>query len=239
MSNTNILADPLKRGDGMELLSLAYVDEYSDMEEQVNSLILEEMQKFTPPNYLAEMPPIPPSILSKEIEQEVANRSLSEKLPRSNVLDLNIESIIPKNDNISSYEVSIENAKKMLEEYHLRQLNLELLELYGIENWKMHGAQSAKILSDARKRLENLKQRLDQVNLQRKSAQEPVGKRLSLLNKRYMNALSTNIELKGALVDLGHQVKRLRTLGEGMVDLEDVAFDKDEDVEVDADEDML
>jgi len=194
--------------------SLPYIDvdiEKPELRAKVDAEISKELKR-TPkdPND----PRIPP-----EIQLFTANPVLASELERVsrkeplNVLDTNRYSLATPSESNASEEqwaAALKNAYSQQEHQRSRLDTLGLLQNYGTNAWKLHNYM---LEADARAieaELERARERVTEINRERKNSQLQFEKTLNSLETRWTELISNVIQLELANASLEVQVEDLR-----------------------------
>ncbi|KAJ2742209.1 hypothetical protein GGI20_004652 [Coemansia sp. BCRC 34301] len=195
-------------GHGAELDSLPYIDkEYDDpvVREQVLRMIQEEMSRMSPPA-------IPRStslfknneLLRKEYERVKAGRPMPPFDIERYKLGAPTET-----DDVDAWKRASDNAASQLEHQSIRQINLELLQLFGANAWKLGNYQKEKLLEFIERATAKHTQDGVDLNMARKYEQTEAGVKLRDLESRWSEGVRQCIEIQVANCDLVAEIKRL------------------------------
>jgi len=194
--------------------SLPYYDldiENAQLKARVEAEIARELKR-TPK--LASDSRVPPDfelfkdneLLKSELARVEARQSL-------NVLDTTRYTLPDPADPTSSeaeWERALNNARSQLEHQLSRQTNLQLLQQYGPNAWKVHNYLLEADVKSMEAELEVLKNRVTELNRDRKNTQVRTGKTLTELETKWTELVSTVLQLELANVALDAEVERLR-----------------------------
>jgi len=193
--------------------ALPYVDPYNEaMKRQVDDLVQAEMRKFAPPNYLSQLPAPPVanfkgSLLESEFERMASGVQIQR-------LDISRYKVEPppqsKRNDPEAWEHAVANAQAQLEHQYLRLTNLELLNNYGGNMWRMHNAQVEETQRNLSKILEQYKKEIEDINRQRKLEQEAAGLKITTLTNKWEELVYKNYEIETTCLQLEQDVERLR-----------------------------
>jgi len=193
--------------------ALPYVDPYNEaMKRQVDDLVQAEMRRFVPPNYLAQLPAPPvANFQGLLLEHEFQRMAAGQQIQR---LDISRYKVEPppqsKRNDPDAWEQAIANAQAQLEHQYLRLTNLELLNNYGGNMWRMHNAQVEETQRNIAKILEQYKKEIEDTNRQRKIEQEAAGLKIKTLTNKWEELVYKNFEIENACIQLEQDVERLR-----------------------------
>ncbi|KAJ3145499.1 hypothetical protein HDU86_000885 [Geranomyces michiganensis] len=190
--------------------SLPYIDsKYPDLSETIDNMIKEEMER--------EKSSIE-SALPTEIQLFSSNPLLSADLDRvstsqSNpILDIaRFRLEPPKNPkSLADWQTALDNAEAQLEHQANRLLNLELVNTFGSNAWKLHCYQLEWLAASLQKEVDAAAKEVTDVNKERKTAQLKMGQTLQQLAQRYMNLVHQTLQVDTATKSLELQVAALR-----------------------------
>jgi len=186
---------------GETIDALPYIDsEYDGMEETVDKLIQQEMQKFSPPDYLSKY---------KSIEFKGGKTRSKEESIDMTRYELQPLPSNKKND-LPAWKLSIRNAQAQLEHQFLRLENLELMQSYGANSWKSYLSDLEGIHKSLTHNLERLKDQIEEVNLDRKSEQMGCAPTLRNLEFTWMELVQKNLTIEQAISSLETQNQNLK-----------------------------
>jgi len=192
--------------------SLPYVDEsYEENEAQISQMIQEEMNSFSPKDYLADFPHLEHNFKGSvflENEYKRVSSGIKDNNPR---LDLSRYSVLPPNKtDLNSWKLALRNAEAQFEHMNLRLENLELVQTYGSNAWRHHNT----YLEGTQKRLstilEGLKKEIDELNLQRKTEQGTAGITIRSLESKWMELVQKNYDISVACNALESEIAQLK-----------------------------
>ncbi|KAJ2470366.1 hypothetical protein EV174_006123, partial [Coemansia sp. RSA 2320] len=171
---------------GADIDSLPYIDkEYDSPEvrEKVLSLIQEEMGRMPPP-------PVPRSAAlfknNELLRKEYERVKLGRPLPQFDIERYKLET--PKeadSGNVEVWKRASDNAASQLEHQSIRLANLELLQHFGANAWKLNNYQKEQLLSSVEKATSRYKEEGVNVNKVRKYEQTEAGIKLAGLESRW------------------------------------------------------
>ncbi|OZJ04578.1 hypothetical protein BZG36_02777 [Bifiguratus adelaidae] len=116
---------------------------------------------------------------------------------------------------------SVENTKSQLEHQTLRLLNLELLSKFGANSWRLHNYQQEYQLAQLQKQVETYKEKVLEINRQRRFDQTQAGNTLSSLENKWTNLISSTLQVEIACASLEEELHELRAY-EALIDMETV-----------------
>ncbi|KAI8818145.1 Pre-mRNA-splicing factor SPF27 [Fimicolochytrium jonesii] len=205
MSSTNEDLD-------VHLDSLPYIDGAvpPDLAEVVDNLIAEELARGPKPTDIL----LPPEItlfesnplLAADLER-VANTSKPTTLINTTRFRLEPP---PQKSSLETWEKAVENAQAQLEHQSNRLINLELVNSFGSNAWKVHCHQLEWLNKSLAKEVEEIKKEVVDINKDRKVEQLKVGQTLQQLSYRYSMMLHQTLQVDAATNALEREVEALR-----------------------------
>mmetsp|Transcript_4292 Transcript_4292/g.6602 ORF Transcript_4292/g.6602 Transcript_4292/m.6602 type:complete len:209 (-) Transcript_4292:33-659(-) len=188
-------------GDAVD--ALPYIDklyEHEDEKKAVDKLIQDEMKTFTRPNYLASLP-APPFDFKESIFVQTELERIKAGQPMA-VLDTSryqIEQPPPnKKNDIQAWKQCVANAQAQLEHQHLRLLNLELMNKYGANCWKVINSITENAAKQFEANFKKCRERIDQTNRERSAEQIPLGQELDTLEFEWQTLVQKTLEIDTA-----------------------------------------
>ncbi|ORX65605.1 breast carcinoma amplified sequence 2 [Linderina pennispora] len=188
--------------------SLPYIDkEYDDpsMRDQVSSLIQKEMGRMSPPL-------LPKSttlfknndLLRKEYERVRAGKPL----PEFDIERYKLEA--PEDsDNVGIWRSAADNAAAQLEHQNIRLVNLELLQQFGANAWKLSNYQKEGLLRNIEKATDRHRDEGVNVNKARKYEQTEAGIKLRDIEERWTEGVKKCIDIQVASSELKGEIAQL------------------------------
>jgi len=196
--------------------ALPYVDtQFNDpeMKKQVNELIQAELKTFSPsPDYLAHLPAFEPAFEGHPALQAEWMRVCEEQpMPQMDTTRYQMEAPpAAKQTNVAAWDSAVQNAQAQLEHQNNRLDNLELLQKYGSNLWRVH----LNAFEAANRRCENeqaaVSAQIEEVNRKRKLSQTEIGPSLARLEGDWVNAVKKNLEIEGEVGRLQLEVTMMR-----------------------------
>jgi len=151
---------------------------------------------------------------SKQLAKNVTSvAELEKKLTEEHTLDITRYSLPAPTDTNASEEKwtrALNNARSQLEHQSIRQTNASLLQTYGPNAWKIHNYLLEADAVAMEKELERLKEKVTEVNRDRKNTQLHTGKVLTSLETRWTELVSNVIQIELANIALEAEVEQLR-----------------------------
>ncbi|KAF2073054.1 hypothetical protein CYY_005637 [Polysphondylium violaceum] len=193
--------------------SLPYVDPPIENGEQelINNMIKEEMSKFTPPDYLAQLPSYTDfdydnfHFLNNEFDRLKAGKQME-------AFDISRykASAPAKQSDAEQWRVSIDNAKSQLEHQDLRKINLELLSKYGANSWKLYLSDLEIVQKTLKRQLEHQQLQIQEINVKRKLEQESTIERINQNQKKWLELVNKNREIEFACLQFENEIEKLK-----------------------------
>ncbi|KAJ2040627.1 hypothetical protein GGI01_001078 [Coemansia sp. RSA 376] len=194
-------------GHGADLDSLPYIDkEYDDpaIRSQVLEMIQEEMGRMSPPAIPRSTSLFKNSeLLRKEYERVKSGRPL----PPFDIDRYKLEA--PKEANIDEWQWASDNAASQLEHQSIRLVNLELLQQFGANAWKLSNFQKERMLAVIENATDGYKRTGVDLNKARKYEQVEAGVKLRDLESRWEEGVRQCIEIQVANCQLLAEISKL------------------------------
>jgi len=190
--------------------ALPYIDPHDDnAQRQVEALVRDEMRRFAPQDYLAQLPALPtPKYDSLYLQGEMERLKRGEPMPRVDITRYKVEQPPPsKKNDPEAWNNAVRNAQAQLEHQHLRLVNLELLNNYGANAWKVHNYTLEKLHKSVAQSLELCKKDVEDVNRARKLEQESAAHTLSSLEVRYEDLVRKNYDIEAACLIIEQELQ--------------------------------
>ncbi|KAJ2519464.1 hypothetical protein H4217_002664 [Coemansia sp. RSA 1939] len=196
---------------GAAIDSLPYIDkEYDDptTRQMVMQMVQDEMKAMSPP----ELPRDPThlfkgrDVLRKEYERVRSGTPL----PPFDVSRYKLEP--PSGDearNVDEWRRCCDNAAAQLEHQDIRLINLELLQQFGANAWKLSNYQKEKLLESIEKATQKYKDESVQTNKARKYEQTEAGVKLKDFEDRWSEGVRQCIEIQMANGSLESEIKEI------------------------------
>ncbi|KAJ2487579.1 hypothetical protein IWW37_005176 [Coemansia sp. RSA 2050] len=192
---------------GADLDSLPYIDrEYDDptIRSQVLQMIEEEMGRMPPPAIPRSTSLFKNSeLLRKEYERVKSGRPL----PPFDIERYKLDP--PKEPHEDEWRRASDNAASQLEHQSIRLVNLELLQQFGANAWKLSNYQKEMMLAAIEKATEGYKQAGVDLNKARKYEQVEAGVKLRDLESRWEKGVRQCIEIQVANCQLLAEISKL------------------------------
>ncbi|CAB4486346.1 breast carcinoma amplified sequence 2 [Rhizophagus irregularis] len=109
-----------------------------------------------------------------------------------------------------AWEKAVNNSKAQLQHQNLRMFNLELLQKYGANAWRLHNYQLENELQQYQKTLEEYKQNILDLNIQRKAEQLQTGNKIEALNNKWTEMIGQTLQVEVACASLEVEVQQLK-----------------------------
>jgi len=110
---------------------------------------------------------------------------------------------------LDAWEAAVNNSKAQLESQTLRLFNLELLQKFGANAWRVHNYQLEGYQKQLQGILDDQKAMVTELNKQRKFEQTQAAGSLSSLEARWTELISQTVQVEVACVALGQEVAAL------------------------------
>ncbi|KAJ2631695.1 hypothetical protein H4R22_001795 [Coemansia sp. RSA 1290] len=189
--------------------SLPYIDhEYDDptAREQVLGLIQKEMRQMTPPAVPKSTAMFKDSeVLRKEYERVRSGKALPEfDKDRYNKLEG------PDNEHDEeAWKQAADNAASQLEHQGIRTENLELLQNFGANTWKLSNYQKEQLLQGIEAATKRCREKGTHINKARKYEQTEAGVRLQSLEEQWAEGVRRCVEIQVASGQLQQEIMDL------------------------------
>ncbi|EGC39319.1 hypothetical protein DICPUDRAFT_86122 [Dictyostelium purpureum] len=195
--------------------SLPYVDDEITENERIyiQKLIDEEKATFSPPDYLSQLPQHVDidyksfNFLENDFKRMEENRKMDE-------FDINRYKVTsPTGANIKNEKIwneSLNNARSQLEHQDIRKINLELLQRYGANSWKLYLSDLELLQKILKKQLEQKKAEIEEVNIQRKIKQEDTIEKIRQHENKWLNLVYKNKEIELACQSVQREIDQLK-----------------------------
>ncbi|KAI9289337.1 Pre-mRNA-splicing factor SPF27 [Umbelopsis sp. AD052] len=206
--------------NSIDLDSLPYVDRELDiagMKDKVNLLIEQEMRKISKKDRVQ---------FPKDVKLFANDEILSSEWARTNkqlsmaTLDLSRYDVAPPaakdKKSVEAWESAIDNSKAQLEAQTLRLFNLELLQKYGANAWKVHNFQLEAYLKQLKSDVEDKKKQILDLNKQRKFEQTEGGSSLRDLESKWSDLISQTLQVEVACASLENELEELKRYENGI-----------------------
>lgn len=111
---------------------------------------------------------------------------------------------------LEAWKKALDNAASQLEHQSLRLSNLELMNKYGSNAWRVSNYLVEQEIARLQSTAEQIKDRTEEINRERKAKQLEAGDRLSSLESRWTALVSGNLQLELANMTLELELDALR-----------------------------
>ncbi|KAJ3272485.1 hypothetical protein HK104_004474 [Borealophlyctis nickersoniae] len=191
--------------------SLPYVDP-DIATDDVDRLIAEELEKHTGETK---------SALPLEIElfkdhpalvEELVRVEQGKKLQAIDVARFRLEPPKQANPRVADWRAAVEASQAQLEHQHNRLINLELINKFGPNAWRLHNFQLEHAVSMLQAEGSSTKLAVVQLNKQRKVEQMKAGNSLQALEARWQSLLHGVISVDAASAALEGELESLRQI---------------------------
>ncbi|CAB9519797.1 breast carcinoma amplified sequence 2 [Seminavis robusta] len=200
-------AQPVSRDALMD--ALPYVDStHEDYEQYALALIEEEMKNSKPPSDVLGLAPI--KFRSPLMEAEYQRYVESDGKPEPIKLPKASKTQAPTSDTLADWDESVQQARSEYERERVRSMILDVKKDSGAALlWKGFNGNLDKELEAHQKLLNDQRQRVEQINLQRSEDQQKTGKQLEILTNQYQASLERRFRLDMAIDALEHEITQL------------------------------
>lgn len=175
-------------------------------------MVDEECRRYKPSkNYLESLPPLNTAAFETELMKNEFQR-LESGVRMETMNTKRYELPAPptgKLGEIQAWQEAVDNSFAQLEHQSIRYLNLELLQKYGCEAWKIALEVLVGLSARAQKDLSELKKEIQEINWRRKSKQIETGEKLNRLNQQWAQLVSCNFEIELAIETILQQINNL------------------------------
>lgn len=176
-------------------------------------MVEEECRRYKPSkNYLEHLPALNTTAFETELMKAEFER-IENRLPMEQLATRRYELPAPPNakmGEVQAWQECVDNSFAQLEHQSIRALNLELMNKYGCETWKVALEAMIGMQAKAQKELQELKKEIQDVNWRRKSKQIQTGEKLNELNTKWVQLVSCNYEIEQAIALLEQQIQTIK-----------------------------
>lgn len=192
--------------------ALPYFDQgYDDpgVRETSLAMVEEECRRYRPTkNYLEHLPTINTAAFETDLMSNELER-IQNRLPMEPLSMKRYELLPPapnKLSEVSAWHESVENSMAQLEHQAVRAMNLDLMQEFGCETWKVYLDVIAAMQVKAQARLQDIKKEIQDLNWQRKSKQTQAGEKLRALEAQWVMLVSKNYEIEQVCAKLEEKI---------------------------------
>ncbi|CAG9800558.1 unnamed protein product [Chironomus riparius] len=200
--------------------ALPYFDvgfDEAGVREMALAMVDEECRRYKPSkNYLESLPPLNTAAFETDLMKNEFQR-LESGVRMETMNTKRYELPAPptgKLGEIQAWQEAVDNSFAQLEHQSIRYLNLELLQKYGCEAWKIALEVLIGLSARAQKDLSELKKEIQEINWRRKSKQIDTGEKLNRLNQQWAQLVSCNFEIELAIETILQQINNLSQVKE-------------------------
>ncbi|PVF98835.1 breast carcinoma amplified sequence 2 [Serendipita vermifera] len=123
------------------------------------------------------------------------------------------------NPSVEDWQAALKNARAQLEHQRLRSANGALMQQYGANAWRVYNYRLEVVGKSLDKAIEELNERVTEVNRARKNEQIAIGKQLTALEKKWTELISSvlqidiaNAALEAEIASLGQRESELEQM---------------------------
>ncbi|KAI9321745.1 Pre-mRNA-splicing factor SPF27 [Dichotomocladium elegans] len=113
-------------------------------------------------------------------------------------------------DDVAGWQAAVDNTKAQLESQSGSMFNLELLQKYGANAWRVHNYQLESYLKNIQRETEEYRGKILEINRERKAEQTQAGGSLRSLENKWSDLISQNLQVEIACAALEREVEELR-----------------------------
>ncbi|KAF7726849.1 hypothetical protein EC973_008356 [Apophysomyces ossiformis] len=117
---------------------------------------------------------------------------------------------------VDAWKAAVDNTKSQLESQASSMFNLELLQKYGANAWRVHNYQLESYLKQIQKATEQYRTQSRDINRQRKADQTQVAGSLRSLENKWSDLISQNLQVEIACAALEREVEELKRYKKSM-----------------------
>ncbi|KAI8356600.1 Pre-mRNA-splicing factor SPF27 [Choanephora cucurbitarum] len=196
----------------VDIDALPYVDRDiadENLKAQVERMIEQEMRRMkrTERSSL----PLTANLFEKNslLKQELERVEKKEPLDVLDTKRYELQGPEDEND-IEGWKAAVNNTKSQLESQAGSMFNLELLQKYGANAWRVHNYQLEADLKTIQRNTEQVRQQILEVNRERKQDQTQAAASLQSLENKWSDLISQNLQVEIACAALEAEVQELR-----------------------------
>ncbi|CAO3617375.1 unnamed protein product [Cunninghamella echinulata] len=112
--------------------------------------------------------------------------------------------------NVEGWKKAVDNTKAQLESQAGSMFNLELLQKYGGNAWRVHNYQLESYLKYIQQETENYKNQINDINKERKADQMDAASAIQNLENKWSDLISQNLQVEIACASLESELEELR-----------------------------
>lgn len=109
-----------------------------------------------------------------------------------------------------SWKKAVDNSNAQLYHQNHRFFNLELLQKFGANAWKLHNYQLEHELQQLQRTLEDYRQKILELNKQRKAEQIQAGSQIEALENKWTELIGQTLQLEVACASLETEIQQLK-----------------------------
>jgi len=192
--------------------SLPYYDNDLERYPNLKEVVEKEFAKVPkPPSSLHPKVPPEPSLFANNpmLAAELKRVENHESLDALDSTRYQVPAPLSPDASVEDWEKAVQNARAQMEHQGLRASNVSLLQNYGANAWRVHNYLLEADATLLEKQAEQLKERVTEVNRTRKNFQTELGERLTAMERKWTDLISTVLQLELANSALESEVEGL------------------------------
>ncbi|CAO3625644.1 unnamed protein product [Cunninghamella blakesleeana] len=145
------------------------------------------------------------------LSQEWTRVGKKETLDALDVTRYELQGPESKSD-VDGWKKAVDNTKAQLESQAGSMFNLELLQKYGGNAWRVHNYQLEAQLKYIQQETENYKSQINEINKERKAEQTEAANTITNLENKWSDLISQNLQVEIACASLESELEELRRM---------------------------